>query len=222
MADLVQYFLENDPLKTAVDLIDSADFGSKKPPAQAAEKNTVSVFFLFWTSVFIALTKTLYGDGGFTFLQHFWTTLFIVFVMYISIGIIITIATNIARPRFNYAWVNNKLRCFLTCFIATLTVSLFLVFVADPITRAFVWIIELYPVPLEWVGSIADWGPALLFSAIGCAAIFWMKAEKHAVVYWRWFPIYWLLTSAIFFSLAYDRGWFFDTVMKYSFKILPS
>ena len=130
MTDFAKYFIENDPLKRAVDLIDSANFGDKKNNVEGS----ISVSLLFWTTVFIALTKTLYGDGGFTFLQHFWTSIFIVFVMYISVGILMKVTTH----NIEYVVVNNKIRCFLTCFIVSLVVSLVFVFFADFITHVSV------------------------------------------------------------------------------------
>lgn len=218
MTDYVKYFLENDPLKTTLEVVNSANFGDRSRDSEA----TVSLFFLFWTSVFLALSKTLYGDAGFTFLQHFWTTLFIVLIGYIVFGVLITIGRAAWTRNYDYAWVNNKLRCFLTCFLATIAVSLVLVFFADPITRAAVWLLELIGIPMGYVGGAADYTPALLFSLIGCAAVFVTKAEKSHGIRWTQFPSYWVLTAFVFYELAFERSWFFDHVMRYSFKIVPS
>ena len=224
MTDFVKYFVENDPLKRAVDLIDSANFGDKKNNVEG----TISISLLFWTTVFIALTKTLYGDGGFTFLQHFWTSIFIVFVMYISVGIIMKVTTH----NIDYLVVNNIIRCFLTCFIVSLVVSLIFVFSADFVTRSSVSLFRSIGVSDWYAGRLADLVPAFLFSLIGTAAVFWNKRERHEhstkqtrlvrIRYWaRSFPIYYIITSIVFYALAYDRGPFFDNVMQYSFKLIP-
>ena len=226
MPDVVKYFLENDPLKTAVEVIDSAHFGKRKTQDSQTSQGTesekpISISFLLWTTIFIALAKTLYGDAGFTFLQHFWTTLFIVLVLYLAAGIALVIVINIRGKNFDYARANNQLRCVLTCLLASLIVSLCLVFASDSITRFSTHTTNFIGLSFEWRAFFGDMSLAALASAIGCLAIFVMKAEKGGVSWYLLFP-YWFVTSWVFFFLAFDRGWFFVNIMQYSFKIIPA
>ena len=212
MTNPLEYFWKDDPLKTADELIRESSF----TPTAHHKEFPINVSLLFLASLFLALSKSLYGEAGFSFTQHLITSVVLVFVGYIVVGV----ALIAWKP---YPWVNNKLRCFFTCFIAALTVSLFLIYFAEPITDVGITIVETFTTS-DWVANrLPDVAPAALFSALGCLAIYKVKhREQKRSGNWRErgiFVIYWFVTTFVFFFVAYDRGWFFDNVMRHISKI---
>lgn len=212
MTNPLEFFWKEDPLKSASELIRESHFIHK-----SREKEfPVNVSLLFLSALFLAFSKSLYGQAGFSFTQHLITSIILVFIGYIVVGV----ALIAWKP---YPWVNNKLRCFFTCFIAALTVSLFLVYFSEPITDVGISFVELVT-NSDWLANrLPNAAPALLFSGIGCVAVYAVKRRepqhqsswKEALVFF----IYWAITSVIFFFVAYDRGWFFDNVMRHISKI---
>lgn len=218
MSDILKYLVEDDPLKTANGLIEASNFG----PPERDKEIPITFSLLLICAIILALTKTLYGEAGYTFIQHFAASIIVIFVGYIVTGIIMMLVG------MKYKSINNKLRCFLTCFMATITVSLLAVYFADPITDFGVRIASLVTSSDWFLGRFGDCFPALIFSLFGCAAVFWLKTEKigelrkprnRLITQWRAFPLYWVLTFLVFNYLAFDRGWFFDSVMKQISKI---
>lgn len=218
MSELLDYLVKNDPLKTADGLIQASDFGSSD-----GEKDAPITFsLLLICSIILALTKTLYGEAGFSFVQHFVSSIIVIFVGYIFVGLLMMLMG------ISYKATSNLLRCFLTCFMAANTVSLLVVYFADPITDAGVWVASFFTNSDWFLGRFGDAFPALLFSLAGCFAVFRLKAESSGAYgqtarqfwrHWRTFPIYWTITFIVFNYLAFDRGWFFDNVMKQISKI---
>lgn len=212
MSNPFEFLWKDDPLKMADELIRESDFVPKKH-----EKIfPINISLLILASVFLALSRALYGEAGFSLAQHLLTSLVVVFIGYLVVGV----ALFAWQP---YPWVNNKLRCFLTCFIAALTASLFLVYFSEPITDAGIAIVELFTTS-DWLADrLPDAAPPAVFSALGYLAIYGVKhrGPKNTGT-WRErgvFVIYWFITSAVFYFVAFDRGWFFATVMRQIVKI---
>jgi hypothetical protein len=206
MNNPLEYFWKEDPLKAADDLIKHSNFDS---PAHDKDY-PINVSLLLLASIFLAFTKSLYGIAGFTLTQHLITSLILVFIGYIVVGI----AFLAFLP---YQWVTNRLRCLLTCLIAALTVSLFLVYFSEPITDGGIFFIDLLHLPDRLADRLADATPAIVFSAVGCFAIYRLKRRSHARTWAdrRTFVYYWAITSFIFYFLAFDRRLFFDNVMSH-------
>lgn len=212
MTNPLEYFWKEDPLKTASELIRGSHFTHKNRD----HETPVNASLLFLSALFLAFSKSLYGEAGFSFTQHLITSIILVFVGYIVVGVVLMAW----KP---LSWIHNKLRCFFTCFIAALTVSLLLVYLSEPITDAGITFVEVF-VRSDWVANrLPNATPAALFSAIGCVAIYLVKRrEQNHRTTWREivsFFVYWFVTTVILFFVAYDRGWFFDNVMRHISKI---
>lgn len=213
MSSPFDFFWKEDPLKAAQQLIEKSNFSTKRKDDKEIPVNTS---LLFLTSIFLALSKSFYGGAGFSFTQHLITSVVLIFVGYIAIGIFLI-------PWKPYEWVNNVLRCFLTCFIAALTVSLFLIYFSEPITDGGIFLVETFTTS-EWLANrLPNAAPAALFSLIGCIAIYSVKhrtnKQRTTKIEIGVFAFYWFVTTVIFFFVAYDRGWFFDNVMKHISKL---
>jgi uncharacterized membrane protein SirB2 len=212
MSSLLEDFWKEDPLKAADELIQHSNFKSSRYD----EASPINVSLLLLASGLLALAKALYGEAGFTLTQYLISSIVLVFLGYIVVGLTLLAF----RP---YQWVTNRLRSFLTCLIATLTVSLFLVYFAQPIIDVGISFINLFNFPNRIADTLSETPPAILFSAIGCFVIYHIKRRgKSETPTWAergTFSIYWILTSIIFYFSAYDRGWFFDNVMSQLSKI---
>lgn len=213
MSDLLKYLAEDDPLKTASKLIQDTNFG----PSENDIESPISFSLLAVCSLLLALTKTLYGDAGYTFLQHFFSSIVLVFVGYVVLGLFLMLIG------LKYSSVNNKMRCFLTCFMATIVVSLLFIYFADAMTRFAVNVTSNVSSSDSIISGVGDAFPAVVFSLIGSVAVFALRVERgqkygRPDVSWlrrlRTFPVYLLFTTVVFYFLAIDRDWFFNTVMK--------
>jgi hypothetical protein len=216
MGDLLKYFVNDDPLKSASNLIETSRFEFNADGKEVP----ISVSLLLLTSIFLALSKTLYGEAGFTFVQHLITSVVIIFIGYIGVGCIM-LMMGLAYPR-----INNILRCFFTCFIASLTASLLLVYFSESLMDVGILALQQVTASQQLIGRLVDLFPPLVFSGLGCFAVFWLKRDKSE--YTRMgaklrnvgvFSAYWVVTWVVLNYVAYDRGWFFDTVMKQIAKI---
>lgn len=212
MSNSLEYFWKEDPLKAADDLIRHSNFRS---PAHD-EESPINISLLLLAAGLLALSKALYGEAGFTLTQYVVSSIILVFASYIVVGLALLAFKS-------YQWVTNRLRSFLTCLIATLIVSIFLVYASQPIIDAGIYLLDFFPLSNRVADSLSETPPAILFSAIGCFAIYSIKRRSiNEGPTWRErgrFGIYWIITSAVLYFAAYDRGWFFDNVMSQLSKI---
>ena len=206
MTNPLEYFWKEDPLKAADDLIKNSNFTS---PGQDKDF-PINVSLLLLASVLLALTKSLYGVADYTLTQHLITCIILVFIGYIVIGIGLL-------AFLPYQWVSNRLRSLLTCLLAALTVSLFLIYFERQITAVGIFFINLVPLPNIVADRLADATPAILFSAIGCFAVYRIKRRERTEIWTDRlrFAGYWVATTTIFYFLAFDRREFFDNIMDH-------
>ncbi len=208
MSKIDEYVWKDDPLKTVSGLIAESNFGSSGPD----KETPINAFLLLMACVFLAITKSVYGQAGFTLTQHFVSSLVLIFGGYIGVGVALL------AMGASYTWVINRLRCVLTCFLAALVTSLLFVYFSEKIIDGGITFVELFTTSNWWADRLPNAAPALLFSAIGCLAIYRIKIKKEEDTRWVTrgaFMLYWFITTVTFYFVAFDRGWFFDNVMRH-------
>jgi len=209
MSNIFDLIWKEDPLKTASDSIQQSNFG----PTGRDKETPINISLLFVAALFVAITKSLYGQAGYTLAQHLVASIILVFVSYVGIGIAL-----IAIGR-SYVWVNNRLRCFLTCFIAALIASLLFFFLEGKLIDFGIAIFNQFPISEWWKNRLPNLIPPLFFSAVGCCVIFLSKRLTNNIS-WHGFVVYGFFTWLFLYFIAFDREAFFETIMKPLSKIV--
>ena len=193
MTNPLEYFWKDDPLKTADELIGDSHFGH----GRAGKEIPISVSLLFISALFLAFSKSIYGEAGFSFTQHLITSLVLIFVGYIVVGVVLLTWKT-------YSVVNNILKCFFTCFIASLIVSLFCVYFSPQITDVSIDFVEVITTSNWLANRLPNLARAFLFSAVGCVSIYFVKRRENQLdKNWKEiavFLVYWFATSIDFIS----------------------
>ena len=208
MSNIFDLIWKDDPLKTASDTIQHSNFG----PRRHDKETPINLALLLVASLFVAVTKSLYGQAGFTLVQHLIASIVIVVVSYIGVGIAL-IAVGRLWTSDPYVWVNNRLRCFLTCLVATLMASVLLFFLEGVLIDWGIAVINRLPISEWWKNRLPNLAPALFYSTIGCVVIYLSK-RKTDQVFWYDFLVYGFFTWFFLYFTAFDRKSFFETVMK--------
>lgn len=205
MSNIFDLIWKDDPLKTASDSLEQSNFGSAGGDIEVP----INISLLFVASLFLAISKSLYGPAGYSLIQHLVASAILVFVAYVGIGIAF-IAVGLP-----YVWVNNRLRCFLTCFIAALIASMLFFYLSGFFIDVGIAVFDPLPISEWWKNRLPNLFPPLFFSIAGCFAIYLSKRTS-----WVTFLIYGLFTWVFLYFTAFDREAFFSTVMKPLSKIV--
>jgi hypothetical protein len=203
MSNIFDLIWKEDPLKTASDAIKESNFG----PTGRDKETPINISLLFVAALFVAVTKSLYGQSGYTLAQHLVASILLVFISYIGIGLMLLA---VGRP---YVWVNNRLRCFIMCLIASLIASLLFFFLEETLTYLGIAIFNSFPISEDWKNTLPNLIPPLFFSVVGTCVIYLTKRMTNHIS-WHNFLVYGIFTWLFMYFTAFDREAFFQTVMK--------
>ncbi len=207
MSEIIQIF-KQDLLKGIHSLL----LASRQQEHARGGTPAVSIALLLLLSAVFALIRTMYGTADYGITQHFISTFTILLATYIVAGTLLLVFHLGSLEQ-----INSYAATIFTCLLITgifyfLSIFWFGFFTGpmlDTIDNALPSSIR----DSAFVIDIEEVIPALLFSLLGCwLVLYYNRRAHHRMI--AAYSIYSICTTGIFYIAVFDRGHFFDHVMR--------